>query len=121
LKLQLATALAALAFVAAALASGPFRPAALTGALLAGLTGVASTLLMGRAARTARKPLNAVLVVFVIFFLVRLVLVGSAVAVVSRQGWDILAFVVAFFVPYFVLSAFEAAVVHSLRRTVTPA
>jgi len=121
LKLQLATALAAAAFVALALAAGPYRLPALTGALLAGLTGVASTLSMGRAARGARKPLNAVLVVFALFFLVRLVLVGSAVAVVSRQGWDILAFVVAFFVPYFVLSAFEAAVVHSLRRTVTPA
>jgi hypothetical protein len=120
-KLQIATALAALAFVAAALAAGPFRPAAVTGALIAGLTGVASTLLMGRVARASRKPLQAVLAVFVAFFLVRLVLVGSAVAVVSRQGWDVIAFVVAFFVPYFVLSALEAAVVHSLRRTVNPA
>jgi hypothetical protein len=120
-KPQLATTLAALAFVAAALASGPYRPAAVTGALIAGATGVGSTLLMGRVASTGQKPVQAALLVFVAFFLVRLVLVGSAVAVVSRLGWDVIAFVVAFFVPYFVLSALEAAYLHSLRRTVTPA
>jgi hypothetical protein len=119
-KLQLATALAALAFAGLALLA-PDRPAALTGALLAGATGVGSTVAMGRAARTARKPTQGVLLVFVIFFLVRLALVGAATAVVARAGWNVIAFVVAFFVPYFVLSALEAALLHSLRRTVTPA
>jgi hypothetical protein len=89
--------------------------------MLAGATGVGSTLLMGRAATAAKKPVQAALLVFVIFFLLRLVLVGSATAVVVRFGWSVVAFVVAFFVPYFVLSALEGAYLHSLRRTGTPA
>lgn len=121
MKFKLITAAVALAFVAAALAAGPYRSAALTGALLAGATGVASTLLMGRATRRATKPLQQALVVFVIFFLLRLVLVGGATAVVARAGWNVVAFVVAFFVPYFVLSALEGAYLHSLRRTGTTA
>jgi hypothetical protein len=120
-KLQLATVLAALAFVAAAFVVGPDRIAAPLGAILAGATGVGSTLLMGRAASSARKPVQGALLVFVSFFLLRLVLVGSATAVVARLGLDVLAFVVAFFVPYFVLSALEGAYLHSLRRTGTPA
>jgi hypothetical protein len=120
-KYQLATALVALAFVAAALAAGPHRAAALTGALLAGGTGLGSTLLMGHAASSPGKPVHQALLVFVVFFLLRLVLVGSATALVSRAGWNLVAFVIAFFVPYFVLAALEAAYLHSLRRTVTPA
>jgi len=120
-KFKLLTVLLALAFVAAALAAGPYRAAALTGALLAGLTAVGSTLLMGRAATGPGKPLQKALLVFVIFFLLRLALVGGATAVVARAGWSIVAFVVAFFVPYFVLSAVEGAFLHSLRRTGTPA
>jgi hypothetical protein len=120
-KLQALTALVALAFVAAAAALAPDRAAALTGALIAGVTGVASTLLMGRAASASKKPVQGALLVFVVFFLLRLVLVGSATAVVARFGWDVIVFVVAFFVPYFVLSALEGAYLHSLRRTGTPA
>jgi len=120
-KYQLATALVALAFVAAALAAGPDRAAALTGTLLAGATGLGSTLLMGRAASSPGKPVHQALLVFVVFFLGRLVLVGSATAVVSRAGWNVVAFVIAFFVPYFTLAALEGAYLHSLRRTVTTA
>jgi hypothetical protein len=120
-KLQIATALVALASVAVAFAAGPDHVAAPLGAILAGVTGVGSTLLMGRAATTAKKPMQAALLVFVIFFLLRLVLVGSATAVVVRFGWNVVAFVVAFFVPYFVLSALEGAYLHSLRRTGIPA
>jgi len=120
-KLQLLTAIVALAFVAASFAFGADRVAAPLGAGLAGLTGVASTLLMGRAATGAKKPVQGALLVFVVFFLLRLVLVGSATAVVTRFGWDVVAFVVAFFVPYFVLSALEGAYLHSLRRTGTTA
>ena len=121
MKLQIATALIALASVAVAFAAGPDHVAAPLGAILAGATGVGSTLLMGRAATAAEKPVQAALLVFVIFFLLRLVLVGSATAVVVRFGWNVMAFVVAFFVPYFVLSALEGAYLHSLRRTGTPA
>ncbi len=120
MKLQLTTALVAVASVAVAFAAGPDHVAAPLGAILAGATGVGSTLLMGRAATDAKKPVQAALLVFVIFFLLRLVLVGSATAVVVRFGWSVLAFVVAFFVPYFVLTGLEAAYLHSLRRTVTP-
>jgi hypothetical protein len=120
-KLQLLTALVALAFVAASFAVGPDHVAAPLGAVLAGATGVGSTLLMGRAATAAKKPVQAALLVFVVFFLLRLVLVGSATAVVARFGWNVFAFVAAFFVPYFVLSALEGAYLHSLRRTGTTA
>lgn len=121
MKFKLTTAALALAFVAAALAAGPNRNAALTGALIAGATGVGSTLAMGLAAGRGAKPLQQALLVFVIFFLLRLVLVGGATAVVARAGWSVIVFVAAFFVPYFVLSALEGAYLHSLRRTGTPA
>jgi hypothetical protein len=120
-KLQLTTALVALASVAIAFAAGPDHVAAPLGATLASATGLGSTLLMGRAASVARKPVQAALLVFAVFFLLRLVLVGSATVVVVRFGWNVVAFVVAFFVPYFVLSALEGAYLHSLRRTGTPA
>lgn len=121
MKFKLTTAALALAFVAAALAAGPHRAAALTGALIAGATGVLSTVLMGHAASGEGKPLQKALLVFVTFFLLRLVLVGGATAVVARAGWNVVVFVAAFFVPYFVLSALEGAYLHSLRRTGTPA
>lgn len=121
MKLQLATIATAILFVLAALAAGEHRAAALTGALIAASTGVGSTLLMGRVSGGRGKPMQQALLVFVAVFLLRLVLVGGAVAVVARAGWSVIAFVVAFFVPYFVLSALEAAYLHSLRRTGTPA
>lgn len=121
MKLQVSTLLVALGFVAAAAAYGPDRAAALTGALIACVTGVASTLLMGRAAASRARPVQGALLVFTVFFLLRLVLVGSATALVSRLGWNVITFVVAFFVPYLVLSALEGAYLHTLRRTGTPA
>jgi hypothetical protein len=53
----------------------------------------------------------------VVAFLVRILLVGAGAAVVARAGENVFAFIVAFFVPYFVFSAIEAAYLHSLRST----
>ncbi|HET9553479.1 MAG TPA: hypothetical protein VFP50_10970 [Anaeromyxobacteraceae bacterium] len=119
MKFQLATAAAALAFAALALAAGTHRLAALVGALVAGSTALASILFMGRAASRSRKPMQGALLVFAIVFLARIVLVGAAAALVAKAGWNVFAFVIAFFVPYFVFTALEGAYLHSLRRTGT--
>jgi FtsH-binding integral membrane protein len=116
-KHQLLTALLALAFVAAAALSGEYRRAALVGAVVAGGSSVAEIFLMAFAARRSKKPVQAAWIVFTATFLVRLVLLGIATAVVGRSGWNVFAFVIAFFVPFFALSAIEWAYLHSLRRT----
>ena len=116
MKHQLLTALLALAFVAAAALSGDYRRAAIVGAAVAGGSAVAEILLMGVAARRARKPVQAAWIVFTATFLVRLVLVAVATVIVGRAGWNVFAFVIGFFVPFFALSAIEWAFLHSLRR-----
>ncbi len=116
MKHQLLTALLALAFLAAAALAGEYRRAALVGAAVAGASAVAEIFLMGFAARRAAKPVQAAWIVFTATFLVRLVLVGVATIVVGRAGWTVFAFVIGFFVPFFVLSAIEWAFLHSLRR-----
>jgi hypothetical protein len=118
-KFQLATAAAAALFVGLSLLSGEYRRPALAGALISGVTAVASILAMGRAVRTARKPSQQALLVFVVAFLVRLVLVGLGTVLVARGGEQAVAFVVAFFVPYFTFVALEGAFIHSLRRSGT--
>jgi hypothetical protein len=115
----IATALSA-ASVAAALASGSHRRAALVGALSASLTALASMLAMGRLSRSASKPVQAALAVMAIAFLVRIVLVALGTALVVRSGENVVAFVVAFFVPYFAFAAVEGAYVHSLRGGTGP-
>lgn len=117
MKHQLLTALLAIAFVAAAALTGGFRRPALTGAAVAGATGVAEMLLMSFAAARAQKPLQAAWIVFTAAFLVRLVLLGVATVIVGRAGWNVFAFVIAFFVPFFALSAIEWTYLHSLRRS----
>jgi len=70
-----------------------------------------------RPLRPPRRPaLQATLAVFAVVFLLRLFLVGAGVAVVARAGASAIAFVVAFFVPYFAFVAIEGSYVHALGR-----
>lgn len=111
----LMTGIVAAVAVAAALVAGPYRRGALVGALTASASAVASLLLMQRGAR-ARKPLQAALLVMTVMFLARIALVALGTALVARAGESIIAFVVAFFVPFFVFAAIEGYYVHSLSR-----
>jgi hypothetical protein len=95
------------------------RTAAVTGASIAGSTAIVSILALGWAARSKRNATQAALAVVVVLFLVRLVLVGVGTVLVGRSG--AVAYVVAFFVPYFAFTAFEGAYLHSLRRSGTSA
>ncbi len=49
-------------------------------------------------------------------FFARLVLVGAGVAAVARAHESVLAFVIAFFVPYFAFTAIEGSYVSALGR-----
>ena len=118
MKHQVATAAAAVAFVAAAWLVGEQRTAAVTGAAIAGATAVVSAFAMGRAARSPKNATRAALAVMAVLFLVRLLLVGVGTVLVGRAG--AVAYVIAFFVPYFAFTAFEGAYLHSLRRLGTP-
>jgi len=119
-KFQIATLAAAVLFVLAALLlAGEQRTAALTGATIAGATALVSIYAMGRAAHGARNATQAMLAVMVVLFLVRLVLVGVGTVLIGRAG--AVAFVAAFFLPYFAFTAFEGAYLHSLRRMGTTA
>jgi hypothetical protein len=114
-------AAAAVLFVGLALLSGVVhRRGAVVGATISGLTGVGSILAMGRFARGGGKVVQRALAVMTVAFLVRILLVGVGVLFVSRSGESAVAFVVAFFVPYFVFSAIEGAYVHSLSRGTGP-
>jgi hypothetical protein len=114
-KHQILTAAIAATFVVLALAAGSHRKGALLGAGISGLTALASILLVGRSGR-GPKPVQSALLVMTITFLVRIVLVAVGTIAVSRAGESIVAFVVAFFVPYFVFAGVEAAYIHSLRH-----
>jgi uncharacterized YccA/Bax inhibitor family protein len=120
MKHQVLTAAIALAFVVAALAAGEHRRGALIGAAVSGLTALGSILAMARVARTGLKPVQGALAVMTVAFLVRIVLVALGTVFVMRAGESIVAFVVAFFVPYFVFAAVEGAFVHSLNRGTGP-
>ena len=110
-----AAGIAALALGLAYL-SGDARGPALTGAVIASATGLASLVGFGHFGKGAAKPVQSALVVFGVMFLARLLLVGlGAVSVVRAQG-SILAFVVAFFVPYFAFTAVEGSYVSALGR-----
>lgn len=115
MKHQIATVLLALLFVGLALASGGHRRGAVAGASIAGLTAIASVLAIGRTA-LGPNPVRRSLAVLVAAFLLRLLLVGLGTFAMVRAGEGVGAFVVAFFVPYFVFAAVEAAYVHSLRH-----
>ena len=114
MKFQIATVAAALLFVLAALVAGDPRGAAVTGAAIAGATAVASIFAMGRAARSPRNATKNALAVMAVVFLVRLLLVALGTVRVGRAG--AIAYVVAFFVPYFAFAAIEGGYVHALGK-----
>jgi hypothetical protein len=113
--------LLAAAFVAAlalgvALLAGDARRPALIGAAIASGTGVASLFAFGHFGKSATQPVQKALLVFTAMFFARLVLVGAGVAAVARAQESVLAFVIAFFVPYFAFTAIEGSYVSSLGR-----
>ena len=110
----------AAATIALALASGAHRRPALIGATSVSFSAVASILAMARVSRSGAKPVQAALGVMAIAFLVRIVLVAVGTMLVVRASENVVAFVIAFFVPYFVFSIIEAAYLHSLRRGTGP-
>ncbi len=112
------TALVA-ALALAVSAAGSWRRGALVGAVAASVTAFASLLLMQRGAR-ARRPLQAALLVMVVMFLVRIVLVALGTAVVWRSGDSLVAYILAFFVPYFLFAAVEGWYLASLPRGTGP-
>lgn len=116
MKHQLLTAAIALGFVLAALAAGAHRKGALVGAAISGVTAVGSIVAMARFARSGSKPVQRALAVMTVAFLLRILLVALGLFAVVRAGESVVAFVVAFFVPYFVFAAVEGAFVHSLSR-----
>jgi hypothetical protein len=121
MKHPIVTAALAVLFVLAALAAGAsHRKGALIGATMSGVTALASILAMGRFARGGGKPVQRALAVMTVGFLVRIVLVALGTFAVVRSGESIVAFVIAFFVPYFVFAAVEGAYVHSLSQGTGP-
>jgi hypothetical protein len=113
--------LLAAAFVAAvamglALLSGSAREPALIGASIASGTALASLYAFGHFGSSPVQPVQRALVVFGVTFLARLLLVGAGVAAVARSGGSVIAFVVAFFVPYFAFTAIEGSYVAALGR-----
>lgn len=120
MKHQLVAALTALLFIGLALVSGAYRRGALVGATASGLAGVGSILAMSKFARGGGKVVQRALAVMAIAFLLRILLVALGTFAVVRAGESVVAFVIAFFVPYFVFSAIEGAFVHSLSRGTGP-
>jgi hypothetical protein len=112
----LAAATLAAISVAAALLAGPASRPALAGAVIASGTALASLWAYGRYGRAARRPVQQALLVFVVTFLVRIVLVGVALAVLVRAGESVVPFVIAFFVPYFAFTAIEGSLLISIDR-----
>lgn len=121
MKHLLLTAAVAAGFVAASLGAGAYRRGALAGAVISGATALGSLLAMSRFARgEGPKAVQRALAVMAVGFLARLLLISGGVYFVVRAGESIVAFVIAFFVPYFVFVAIEGAFVHSLRRVTGP-
>jgi hypothetical protein len=120
-KYQAIAAALAAVVIAAALASGQvYRRAAAVGAGISAFTALASLFAMARSARRPERAMKGALVVMVVTFLARILLVAAGAAVVARSGESVVAFIVAFFVPYFAFSAVEIAYLHSLRQTPGP-
>jgi len=111
LLLAAIAAATALAIAAVVPASG----SALLGAGIAAGTALASLLAFAFLGNGA-KPMQRALAIFVATFLVRMVLVALGLWAVHRAGGSLLAFVVAFFLPYFVFAAIEGGAVHALGR-----
>lgn len=105
------------AALALGLGSAAGHGAGLAGAAIASLTALASLAGFRLLSPSASKPLQRALLVFVVVFLLRLVLVALGLIHVSRAGESVVAFVVAFFVPYFAFAAIEGSYVHALGRS----
>jgi hypothetical protein len=110
------TVLTALAALGLSTLAGQGRRSALVGSGIASATAVVSLLGFAAVGRSAVRPLQKALAVFAAVFLARLVLVALGTAVVVRGGGQILAFLLAFFVPYFVFTAIEVSFLHSMHR-----
>jgi hypothetical protein len=110
-----ATLVAALA-IGLALLSGDAQRPALIGAAIASGTALASLWAFGQFAGSRTRPVQRALVVFAVTFLARLLLVAAGVVTVHRANESVIAFVVAFFVPYFVFTAIEGSAVAALGR-----
>ena len=113
----LVAALVAALALGLALLSGDARRPALLGAAISSGTGIASLVAFGHFGKDAEKPVQRALLVFAAMFFARLVLVGAGVAEVVRSHESVIAFVVAFFVPYFAFTAIEGSYVSALGRT----
>jgi hypothetical protein len=111
--LLISAAVAALTLGLSAAAGTVHRRAALMGASAASFAAFGSLIAMGRTA-ASKKPVKSALAVMTIAFLVRMVLVAIGTVLVIRSGESVLAFVVAFFVPYFIFAAIEGWYVASL-------
>jgi len=111
--LLISAAVAALTLGLSAAAGAVHRRAALMGASAVSFTAFGSLIAMARSA-TAKKPVKAALAVMVIAFLIRMVLVALGTVLVIRSGESVIAFVLAFFVPYFIFAAIEGWYLASL-------
>lgn len=120
MKHQAITVALSVAFIALALLAGSHRRGALVGATSSSLAAVASIFAIARVARTSAKPVQGALAVMAVGFLARILLVAIGTAAVVRSNESVVAFVIAFFVPFFVFSAVEGAFVHSLNRGTGP-
>jgi hypothetical protein len=117
-KHQVAAAVLAVLVLGIALSSGAtYRRGAAIGAAIASFTALLSLFLMARSARRPEEQMKGALLVMVVAFLVRILLVAAGAFLVARAGESVVAFIVAFFVPYFAFGAIEVAFLHSLRRT----
>jgi hypothetical protein len=112
----LAAVLVAALSLGLALLSGDARHPALIGAAISSGTALASLVAFGQFAGGAVQPVQRALIVFTAMFFTRLLLVGAGVAAVSRAGESVVAFAIAFFVPYFVFTAIEGSFVSALGR-----
>ena len=109
-------AAAAVAALALGIAAAAGARSGLIGAAIVSLTAFASLAAFRLFGFSGARPLQRALAVFVAIFLVRLVLVALGLIHVVRAGEDRVAFVVAFFLPYFAFSAIEGSYLHGLGR-----
>ena len=113
-----ATALA-IASVSAALATGTYRSGALAGAATSSATALVSLFFMQQGVRRnlgRTRKVRAALRVVGVTFVARILVVAAATFAVAQAGSNLMAFVLAFFVPYFAFAAIEGAYVYSLTR-----
>ncbi|HTP26974.1 MAG TPA: hypothetical protein VMK12_15135 [Anaeromyxobacteraceae bacterium] len=106
---------AAVVFMGAASLAGSARFPALVGAGGATGSAVVSLAAFALTSRSAR-PIQTGLLIFGVMFVLRILLVAVGTLAVSRTGGSVIAFVIAFFVPYFVFAAIEASYLHVLGR-----